>query len=133
MNVAEIHGLINRYGKSLYVTFVEQRDIIAGSKVPKPTGDELVRTMEENVRGAERVLKAAKERHERARRDYLFDPDVHALAPDDLAEPLKAASETVNGDLQRAISELAHWAEYVTWARMTGGVFPQREPGEDDE
>lgn len=134
MTDKEIQSLTSRYQHSMFVAFTPREDIVDGRTVPVPRGDELVAVMEQNIRTAEGALRNAKVRHERAREDGLFDPEIFKIAPKKLREALFNSAMTVRGDLQRAISEVAHWQEYVQWAwKQKQRALPQREPGEDDE
>lgn len=137
MKDEEALGLANEYRTSYYDQFarMDTRNRIAGSRVPKVTGDALVQAMIENVEEARGRRDAIKARMERATADGLFD--LEALEATKAEKPRKMWLEAIqvqHGDKIRCVAELKHWREYLQWAtRLRDAALPSREPGADDE
>lgn len=113
--------------------------LVPGHSVPAPRGMELVESMQGNVREASALLHEAEARVRvlRDKRD-IYD-DANAPVGVEATKAATPEAEIALADVQRARVEVAHWTEYVGWARSEAaktapdGRLPvEREPGEDD-
>lgn len=91
--------------------------IVAGYTVPIQRGDDLIRSLLENVEEAKRDLEATLRRGQEARQDGILDGDtLDSIRDKKTRLALAEAAKGVIGDYKRAQSELRHWREYAAWA-----------------
>lgn len=112
--------------------------LVPGHHVPSPRGLELVEAMQENLREASSLLHEAEARV-RSQREAR---NIYEALEDDNRTVVRATTDEARialSDVQRARVEVAHWTEYLVWARAEAKKHPApdsrlpREPGEDDD
>ena len=114
-----------------------------GSDVPRVSGEELVQAMRTNVAEALANLAKARTNLHRLRLagNVVFDERSERLRPQIIGEGKRKRLDPFGdvgiSDWLRAVAEVAHWQEYLEWAKgqrdAAPGAVREREPGEDDE
>ena len=140
-----IEELLTRYETSHFEKFVEPQDIASPAdqaRALKEYEHNPVAALIENVDRAKLDIRCTKDRLKEAELDGLFDRDAFRAADKQQKRRWTAAIDILRGDVQRALSELKHWREYVSWAideqtakvaKLEAALPDKRLPPEHDE
>lgn len=102
-----------------------------GSDVPVVAGDELVQAMRENLAEAIRMKDTARVNLLRAKTNglVLVDEKTEMLRPMTRGEGKKKYADPQGdvaiSDWVRSVAEVAHWTEYLDWAKAKRGDAPR--------
>lgn len=113
--------------------------LVPGHHVPAPRGVELVEAMQANLRESSALLAEAEAKVRTFESTRAIYEDVDAPVGTRVLKTTDPAADVALSDVQRARVEVAHWTEYLGWARSESAKTApdtrlpvEREPGADD-
>lgn len=113
--------------------------LMPGHHVPAPRGVELLDVMQANLRESSALLADAEARVRALQSTRDIYEDVNAPAGTTVIKATGPEGLLAMSDVQRARVEVAHWTEYLGWARSEAAKTApdarlpvEREPGADD-